>query len=66
MPATRASLAAPGAGALPNADKKARRDFSAFARPMPTMKVDKPVLPAAIFSNGAASSFRAKQMSVDI
>src|SRR3984957_13975703 len=46
--------------------RNSRRDFSAFWRPMPVSKIVMPVLPAAIFRNGAASSFRAKQMSVDI
>ena len=46
--------------------RKLRTDFSAFARPMPTMSVDTPGCLAAVFLNGAASSFKAKQMSVDI
>jgi hypothetical protein len=33
---------------------------------MPVSKMVMPVLPAAIFRNGAAYSFGAKQMSVDI
>jgi hypothetical protein len=32
----------------------------------PTARIEMPELPAAIFRNGAAASFRAKQMSVDI
>jgi hypothetical protein len=31
---------------------------------MPVSKIEMPDFPAAIFRNGAASSFRAKQMSV--
>ena len=41
--------------------KNSRMDFSAFWRPMPVRRIEMPELPAAIFRNGAASSFKAKQ-----
>ena len=36
----------------------------AFWRPLPVRRMEMPDLPAAIFRNGAASSFRAKQTSL--
>jgi len=48
----------------------ASADWRAFRRPMPVMRMEATgaaaAVPAAIFRNGAASSFNAKQTSVDI
>jgi hypothetical protein len=52
------------AGTLAPPARNSRMDFSAFARPMPVVSVMTPGCRAATLRNGAASSFRAKQMSV--